>query len=65
MHDMTQSEMLRDPMIRQILRADKISVAAFAALLDAAARRNMHTAGGALAAAKLPENRGIDAASFI
>lgn len=39
MNEMTASDMLRDPLIRQMLRADKISLASFAALLDAASQR--------------------------
>ncbi len=66
MNEMTQSEMLRDPMIRQMLRADKISVASFAALLDAAARRHGHSAPDTvLAATKLSDVRSIDAAAYI
>lgn len=38
--EMTASDMLRDPLIRQLLRADRISLASFAALLEDAARRN-------------------------
>ena len=37
--DMTMSEVLRDPLIRLMLRADGISLGAFAELLEAAARR--------------------------
>jgi hypothetical protein len=40
MHEMTTSEMLRDPLVRQMLRADKVSLASFASLLDSAARRH-------------------------
>jgi hypothetical protein len=36
--DMTMSEMLRDPMIRQMLRADGVSLSDFAVMLDDAAR---------------------------
>lgn len=40
MQDMTISEVLRDPLIRQMLRADKVSLGDFATLLeDAASRR--------------------------
>lgn len=39
MNEMTASEMLRDPLIRQMLRADRISLASFATLLDTASRR--------------------------
>jgi hypothetical protein len=39
MKEMTASDMLRDPLIRQMLRADRISLAAFATLLDTASRR--------------------------
>lgn len=41
--DMTMSEVLRDPLIRLMLRADGISLGEFAAILEAAARRrNAH-----------------------
>lgn len=39
MQDMTISEVLRDPLIRQMLRADKVSLGTFAALLENAALR--------------------------
>ena len=66
MHEMTPSEMLRDPMIRQMLRADKISLASFAALLDAAARQNARPAShSAFAASKMPDTWSVDAAAFI
>ncbi len=39
MNEMTASDMLRDPLIRQMLRADRISLASFATLLDTASRR--------------------------
>ncbi len=45
MHEMTASDMLRDPLIRQILRADRISLASFATLLDTEARRLARRAG--------------------
>ncbi|WSH66230.1 hypothetical protein U8Q05_07100 [Rhizobium ruizarguesonis] len=51
MHEMTTSDMLRDPLIRQMLRADKISLASFAILLDTAARRQVRDAGTHCAAA--------------
>jgi hypothetical protein len=38
MHDLTLSEVLKDPLIRQMLRADKVSLSEFAVLLDRAAR---------------------------
>ncbi|MBB4956038.1 hypothetical protein H4S14_004081 [Agrobacterium vitis] len=38
--DMTMSEMLRDPMIRQMLRADGVSLSDFAVMLDDAARQS-------------------------
>ena len=44
MHEMTASDMLRDPLIRQLLRADRISLASFAALLDAASQRQARRA---------------------
>ena len=37
--ELTMSEALRDPMIRQLLRADRISLGSFAQLLENAARR--------------------------
>ncbi|MCF1471011.1 MULTISPECIES: hypothetical protein [Rhizobium/Agrobacterium group] len=39
MTDLTMSEVLKDPMIRQLLRADGVSLSAFAVLLDDAARQ--------------------------
>ncbi|MGO7211264.1 hypothetical protein ACC817_05600 [Rhizobium ruizarguesonis] len=51
MHEMTTSDMLRDPLIRLMLRADKISLASFAILLDTAARRQTRDAGTHRAAA--------------
>ena len=44
MHEMTASDMLRNPLIRQLLRADRISLASFAALLDAASQRQARRA---------------------
>ncbi|THF53857.1 hypothetical protein [Allorhizobium terrae] len=38
--DMTMSEMLRDPLIRLMLRADGISLSDFASMLDDAARQS-------------------------
>lgn len=38
MQDLTMSEVLKDPLIRQVLRADKVSLGAFAMLLEEAAR---------------------------
>ena len=37
MQDMTMSEVLKDPLIRQMLRADKVSLGTFAKLLENAA----------------------------
>ncbi|QWW66278.1 hypothetical protein [Rhizobium sp. WYJ-E13] len=66
MHEMTPSEMLRDPMIRQLLRADRISLASFEALLDAAARRHARCAGdGTFAAPKTPDSWSVYAAAHI
>ncbi len=66
MHEMTPSEMLKDPLIRQMLRADKISLASFAALLDAAARRNARPASvSSFAASKMPDSWSIDVAAHI
>jgi hypothetical protein len=48
--DMTMAEVLRDPMIRQMLRADGVSLSDFAVLLDdAAKRRNLPRHQAALA----------------
>ncbi|NTF09534.1 hypothetical protein G6L37_28925 [Agrobacterium rubi] len=38
MHDMTMSEALKDPLIRKMLRADKVSLRMFATLLETAAK---------------------------
>lgn len=66
MHEMTPSEMLRDPMIRQMLRADRISLASFEALLDAAARRHARSASdGTFAASKMPDSWSVYAAAHI
>ena len=37
-NEMTMSEVLRDPMIRQMLRADRVSLSEFAKLLEKTAR---------------------------
>ncbi|MEF0942097.1 hypothetical protein [Rhizobium sp. BR 362] len=37
-NEMTMSEVLRDPMIRQMLRADRVSLSEFARLLKKTAR---------------------------
>lgn len=64
MHEMTASDMLRDPLIRQMLRADKISLAAFAILLDAAARKHAHhSANNGFAGRKTADTWTIDALS--
>ncbi len=66
MHEMTPSEMLRDPLIRQMLRADKISLATFAALLDAAARQHARPAcDGSFPTLKMSETWSVDAAAYI
>jgi hypothetical protein len=66
MHEMTPSEMLRDPMIRQMLRADKISLASFAALLDAAARQHARPASeSTFAVSKMPDSWSVYAAAYI
>lgn len=66
MHEMTTSEMLKDPLIRQMLRADKISLASFAALLDAAARERAGPPGDrGMAISRTPEGLNLDAAAFI
>lgn len=38
MQDLSMSEVLKDPLIRQMLRADKVSLGAFAVLLEKAAQ---------------------------
>jgi len=38
MQDLSMSEVLKDPLIRQMLRADKVSLGVFAELLEKAAR---------------------------
>lgn len=38
MQDLSMSEVLKDPLIRQMLRADNVSLGAFAELLDKAAK---------------------------
>lgn len=43
--EMTMSEALRDPMIRQMLRADRVSLTEFAALLEKAARARNAASG--------------------
>lgn len=53
MHDMTASDMLRDPLVRQMLHADKISLPDFASFLDSASRKQAQYAlppGGSTAA---------------
>lgn len=66
MHEMTPSEMLKDPLIRQMLRADKISLASFAALLDAAARQHARPAGDStFATSKMPDAWSVDVAAYI
>ncbi len=44
-NEMTMSEALRDPMIRQMLRADRVSLSDFAKLLEKTARAR-HAAAG-------------------
>ena len=54
--DMTMSEMLHDPLIRQVLRADRVSLGEFASLMDAAARiRNKRIAAVKRSASLPPE----------
>ncbi|MBW9054734.1 hypothetical protein [Rhizobium mesosinicum] len=66
MGEMTPSEMLKDPMIRQMLRADRISLASFAALLDAAARQHTHPASDkTFPMSKRSESWNVDAAAYI
>jgi hypothetical protein len=40
--DLTIAEVLKDPLIRQVMRADRISVTGMASLLQDAARRQEH-----------------------
>ena len=49
--EMTISEVLRDPMIRQVLRADRVSLSEFAKLLEKTARARNAVSGeqGAIA----------------
>ncbi|QWW69957.1 hypothetical protein [Rhizobium sp. WYJ-E13] len=65
MNEMTASEMLRDPLIRQVLRADRISLASFATLLDTASRRQArgHETAGPQPAA--PQARSGEALSTV
>jgi hypothetical protein len=66
MHEMTPSEMLKDPLVRQMLRADKISLAAFAALLDAAVRQHARPSNdGTFATSRMSDAWTVDAAAFI
>jgi hypothetical protein len=44
--ELTISDILRDPMIRQVLRADGISLRAFAVFLQQAARRQLEVTSG-------------------
>ncbi|MDR6671270.1 hypothetical protein [Rhizobium sp. 1399] len=39
MEDLTMSEVLKDPLIRQVLRADRVTLGDFAKLLEEAASR--------------------------
>lgn len=50
-NDMTMAEVLRDPLIRQMLRADGISLSDFASLLQNAARQKSADRNAALLAA--------------
>ncbi|MBB3590456.1 hypothetical protein FHX08_000800 [Rhizobium sp. BK529] len=66
MHEMTPSEMLRDPLIRQMLHADKVSLASFANLLDTAVRQNARPASDrSFALPKRPDSWNLDAAAHI
>ncbi|MGM4982601.1 MULTISPECIES: hypothetical protein [Rhizobium] len=49
--EMTMSEVLRDPVIRQMLRADRVSLSEFAKLLEKTARARNAVSGeqGAIA----------------
>ena len=49
--EMTMSEVLRDPVIRQMLRADRVSLSEFAKLLEKTARARNAASGeqGAIA----------------
>lgn len=54
-NDMTMAEVLRDPLIRQMLRADGISLSDFASLLQNAARqKNADRNAALLTADKAP-----------
>ncbi|MDM9622185.1 hypothetical protein [Rhizobium sp. S96] len=57
MQDMTISEILRDPLIRQVLHADGTSLTSFARLLKTAARERR--------ARQAHENSGDDAMQFL
>ena len=66
MREMTPSEMLKDPMIRQMLRADRITLASFAALLDAAARQHARPESDkTFAMSKRSDSWNVDAAAYI
>lgn len=45
--ELTLTNVLRDPLIRQILRADRISLPQFAVLLQEAARKHQKSTVGA------------------
>ncbi len=55
MNEMTASDMLRDALIRQVLRADRISLASFATLLDTASRQQARRAAESAPPRPAPE----------
>lgn len=55
--EMTMSEALRDPMIRQLLRADRVSLSEFAELLETTARARNAVSGQKGAMAPMPRAR--------
>ncbi|AJD45206.1 hypothetical protein C9413_02030 [Rhizobium sp. SEMIA 4085] len=57
MRDMTMSEVLTDPLIRQLMRADRVSLDAFATLLrEAAARVDARAMNGTSAGVRSDDN---------
>ncbi len=57
MRDMTMSEILSDPLIRQLMRADRVSLDVFATLLrEAAARVDAQAMKGTSAAVRPDDN---------
>jgi hypothetical protein len=56
--DMTMSEMLHDPMIRQMLRADRVSLGEFATLMEAAASARQRSSAASKRFVSLPAEWG-------